>query len=268
LKHGIQSAFNGRFREGDQDGIINVGAPNHSVVSRRPDNPATALLPTIYRPQADGRKLDENQIVQSFRRMAPGYIKTPELGQIDQWLFLMQHLRVPTRLLDWTEGALIALYFAIEFAKPVIWMLNPDELNALSVEGGKLTPRAYPLTWLSRGNNIGSINIRAAWELDRQGPALPVAIKPTYVHQRMGAQKSCFTIHGADKRPLGQLVSDSVLAKFKVSPRARPALGRELQMLGVTQTSVFPEADSLAAEIKELASYQPDSDLSLDSRDD
>lgn len=221
---------------------------------------STALLPTLYRPQADGRRLDENQIVQSFRRMAPAYVKTPNLEETDQWLFLMQHLRVPTRLLDWTEGALIALYFALENPNPVVWMLNPDELNGLSVVGGSVTPRAYALTWFSgvQNVNIGNLNIRGAWESDAVGTALPVAIKPTYVHPRMAAQKSCFTIHGKIKKPIPELVPESVLARFRIRPRAIPGIRRNMEMLGVTHTSVYPEAEYLGKEIVELALYEPE----------
>ena len=55
----------------------------------------------------------ENHLMQSFRRQAGGLSNVPFRGHTDLWLFLAQHYGVPTRLLDWTEGALHALYFAI-----------------------------------------------------------------------------------------------------------------------------------------------------------
>ena len=224
-----------------------------------PEVETTALLPTLYRTRDDGQRLDENQIVLSFRRMAPAYVKTPNIGETDQWLFLMQHLRVPTRLLDWTEGALIALYFALEHSKPVVWMLNPDKLNGLSVPSGNVTPRAYPLTWFSGGQtvNIGNLNIRGAWERDAVGTEIPIAIKPTYIHPRMAAQKSCFTIHGKVKKSISELVPESVVVKFRIRTHAIQTLLRDMNMLGVTHTSVYPEAEYLAKEIIELSLYDP-----------
>jgi hypothetical protein len=56
-------------------------------------------------------------------------------GSEFEWMFLMQHYGIPTRLLDWSESPLTALYFAInEFnSNPgALWILLPSELNKKS----------------------------------------------------------------------------------------------------------------------------------------
>ncbi len=218
---------------------------------------ATPLLPSLFRPSKNGKRYNENRILQSFRRLGPGFTdyRTPDRNAIDEWLFLMQHLRVPTRLLDWSEGALIALYFALEYEHPVVWTLNPDELNQLSVSS-KIIPGAYPLTWFRPEDgsiNIGHENIRGAWEENRRGMELPVAIKPTYIHPRMRAQKSCFTVHGKRQEPMSKMIPETILARFVIKEECIPSIRRDLVMLGITHTSIFPEAEFLAQEIKEAA---------------
>src|SRR5262249_45385210 len=80
----------------------------------------------------------------------------------DQWLFLARHAGLPTRLLDWSESALIALYFALkDNTNPVVWMLNPLDLNDLSYSALSTSrPRGFPLHW----HNPGPGQISPAFE--------------------------------------------------------------------------------------------------------
>ena len=54
-----------------------------------------------------------------------------------EWLFIMQHHGTPTRLLDWSENAMVAIAFATQYRKDkhkdkdaVVWCLNPVEFNS------------------------------------------------------------------------------------------------------------------------------------------
>jgi len=217
----------------------------------------TRLLPKLYRPKSDGSLHNENKLLQMFRMKAPSFASfpTPIRGNTDEWLFLAQHVGLPTRLLDWTENAILALYFALKEEKPAIWMLNPMELNThvvRTLSGQDVEPfDEFPLTWFhqEKSINIGNENIRGAWEHDKRGLELPVAVQPTYLHPRMSAQRSVFTIHGTKKLPLDMLVPSDLLAKFEIRPQARKSITRDLAILGIQEATIYPDLDGLAKEL-------------------
>ena len=189
-----------------------------------------------------------------------GLSQVPDRKSTDQWLFLARHLGLPTRLLDWTENALLALYFAIhadESDEPIVWMLDPFALNELSSsdhpEREQSGSAQFPLTWFRPEHkiNIGHENSRGAWEENRKGVELPVAVQPTYVHPRMSAQRSVFTVQGKSKEPLNAQVSADILRKYEIDPMATDQLRADLRMLGVQETSAFPDLDGLARELAE-----------------
>jgi hypothetical protein len=214
---------------------------------------ATALIPSLDRSTGRDR---ENELLQMFRAKGVGYSESvPDRDHTDQWLFLAQHVGLPTRLLDWSEGALIALYFALENETPaVVWMLNPLELNALS--GGQPErrhhlPRQFPLPWYGQDNPAFK-NLRAAWEeSDEHAVDLPIAIYPTYVHPRLRGQRACFTVHGRSKSGMASMVTGSnILQRYELDPTSRDAMRRELQLLGITEAVLFPDLNGLAKDLK------------------
>jgi hypothetical protein len=93
-----------------------------------------SLMPGQYRSSYQKLYGEDSTFIE-FQQKAKGFLSR----DVNSWelFFLMQHYRIPTRLLDWTENAFVALYFALidqtNSGDPCVWMFNPllfNEKNA------------------------------------------------------------------------------------------------------------------------------------------
>lgn len=217
--------------------------------------------PGIFR----NKDIDENSLMRRFLKLAPMFGDTPSPDRRDKWLYFMQHVGVPTRLLDWTEGALIGLYFAVASAKPKknpgVWVLHPLKLNKLSIK-----EEDFPSV------DNSQFDVRCKLAYDNSNPdsdcAGPIAILPDYVHPRMKSQKGCFTMHGSKKQNFehlkvcAELGNKGYFRKYIIPHDKATDILNDLHLLGITNCSVFPDHYGLAHELKRLFIDPPPKNMS------
>lgn len=179
--------------------------------------PEKLLEPRVFRDRLSGTagngRWEETNVYDHLRLRVPNYEHT--YRSAFDWLCLMQHYAVPTRLLDWSESILPALYFAVkddpEEDGEVI-VLNSYRLNSLSKERWTIaTPDDYHVVIRAEMATTRSFErlrmkesvVSALERAKRQQPDVtwdsflkPIAVFPRRLNERMTLQASVFTIHG------------------------------------------------------------------------
>lgn len=199
------------------------------------------LVPSVYRA---GVNDTEKNLAARFIQKAPSrYPNCPEFNNFSGWLFLMQHHRLPTRLLDWSESPLIASYFAMNELPgedSAIWALDPFKLNGVQFGTRKVlsefSSEVAPL--FAEPLKEKAINI----------PKI-AAINSIENNLRMLQQLSKFTISGTTQ-PLNVVASASeFLIKIEVSSVIKSGCCDLLYDLGIRSSNLFPDLDNLTREI-------------------
>jgi len=229
--------------------IEKIFATNNNLWFRGTESVSYTLSPSIYRGKF---KPDfEENFQNKFKSRSLPFFKDRPIENYWEWLFIMQHHGVPTRLLDWSNSALIALGFSILFntkdvnEDAVLWCLNPEKLNQATRVN--LTPNdIIP-------DIVSSKNAQASYKIDAAAKAeYPIAITGPINNDRIAAQKGVFTLFpntdifnledkslAHDFLTLVKIKKDSI-AKFKT----------QLYYLGITESSIYPDLNHLALEIR------------------
>jgi hypothetical protein len=224
-------------------------------------------------------KVIERNVNAEFYRKALPFISSKKIDNTP-WnrYFLMQHYKIPTRLLDWTENALLALFFALSDQSVLehdarVWILMPFKLNSKTIQNFFIAENNY---WIiPHGDNsdkkdeiINSEGKLRIPELTRRylrmdfvkdeignstGVYYPLAIYPTYLDERMSSQKTCFTVFGNKINGLlsHENMEKGYLDSINIPSSIKGKMLKELQILGIDHSSIYPDLDGLGISIRD-----------------
>lgn len=233
---------------------------------RGQDNHDWKLLPTIYR----SRNLNyfEREMIRDFKLLTNELIRKIPTNELE-WMFLMQHYGLPTRLLDWTESHLVALYFSIlnysNTCDSSVWVLHPWSLNALSLGKKTIPTSSYPgLTEYT----LGEPHLHNRKVVGH----LPIAIRPIRNSARIVAQKGTFTVHGNHVMPLDKIIEEQnskdgnkiFLHSLTIDGGSKLKILKELYLAGISYSVLFPEVQGICNDIKIRYSDKVTYDVNLD----
>jgi hypothetical protein len=195
----------------------------------RGQNQDLPLLPKIAR--IENKKLnllDKESAMLSELKIRGGVHR--DLSLLDTWglLTLAQHYGLATRLLDWTRNPLVAIWFACK-------ELSDDN-----------SPHVYILLphW-----DIGFLDRK-----DLTNPKDHVGfsiLRPQMEDARVIAQDGWFTVHSVSRKygkfvPLGELDHHAKgMVKIKINPNSKATILRDLDKLGISYQTVFPDLEGV-----------------------
>lgn len=212
------------------------------------------LLPTVFRhPTNTLEQLQKigDELTDRFRERALPFTSANNLEGWDR-LFLMQHFGAPTRLLDWSESALVALYFAtqsINDQDAAVWVLSPGTWNKAIIPNTLGEGRPF-----ATGDQSVMPYLKSDLAIK---PEKPVAIYGNHNSARIVAQRGTFMVFSPwSKKAMENVFVDEssipahCLRRVIVPKANSESILKSLKSIGITESTVFPDLEGLARELR------------------
>lgn len=235
---------------------LGVGSARRRLWFRGVHDARYALVPRLYRSDAGIEELQaiEREMFAEFRSRSRSLL-TLDVATDWERMFVMQHYGVPTRLLDWSENAFYALYFALSGAAErgfatdaAVWVMDPAGWNrhvfpTMEAPGDALCVGEDALDAYEPERPVGAMGDGAA------------ALWGLYNNPRITAQRGVFTVFGRSKNSLRDLCaargfSPGTLVCLRLPSSILGELNDQVRLLGFRESMIYPDLGGLATEIR------------------
>lgn len=216
-----------------QDIILEL--PTDHFILYRGQTYDKTLLPKIARYNLVDADATEREMLEDFQRRSIHLIDLHPATSWD-WLALAQHHGMATRLLDWTENPLIALWFSMS-----------PKLDEITTD--------YSVVW---GFDVPQDDVINATEMKDPFKGRSTKIfKPNHITKRISAQFGWFTIHRSESN--GKFVAfeqnpeySDRLFKIEIDSKCFKECKSRLHNFGINSASMYPDIDGLAKHVEWL----------------
>ena len=224
-----------------------------AIVWRGQTSSEWGLTPSLFRSEPKWKGWSwlskEQSLLRYFEKSNRGWVQEHYAQGFIERLTLAQHHRLPTRLLDWTESPLIALFFACadvvepraEKGDGAVWRLqtnavrfelNDEKQERFKLDDGSLAP-AIP------ENTPQGLN----------GGYDAFLFYPQRIHARQVSQLAAYTVHPNPNRTADFAEShgpNDQLTKYIIPKEMKGEALAELWSLGFRYESLFPDPEGAA----------------------
>ncbi len=238
----------------DQPYRPDLGRNRSLYVYRGMANADFRMVTSLRRNCRELQQALEPAILKNFAKYA--VMEDPTIAQsVWRQMFLGQHHGLPTRLLDWTQSALVALHFAVteenlsrmEKHDCMVWRMDIKELHAL-------LPEKYQQIMADSKAEVFSVDMlgRAAADIaayDRDmGDRAMVVIEPPSLDSRIVNQYSFFSVIPMEMEDvegfLDRYTQNTV--KYVIDRRLRWRVRDMLDQLNMSERLFYPGLDGLS----------------------
>lgn len=261
--------------------IKNIKSSNEELWFRGMSNATFSLTPSLFREKRtiginySGREINgkyyrkSDAVMKSDLSAIETFInyyneffpeKCEEFNLID-YLYVMQHYEIPTRLLDFSRDELVALYFSVSSNNHVKCCDLQEEINEFNENYGHsekgssihiIDPKFTNNNTNSFVNlkdyilNIDDITIDMLSKI-----VLPICIETKNQDSRIVLQKGVFLLYGSDYRAYDEYdIFKSKTKKIFIPNSCRNSIKNELkQKFKISHSSIYPDIKGISLEL-------------------